>query len=126
MLVEEWPAAGFEATLRERDRILVLYDADWCEHAVAFRPHFEAAEAEAVVPFARTSLRRILDPRWDRFGIRIVPTLVYYEHGEELERCDGVKGIGLTSRDLAEFLDLVASIQEEPLLPKRMHGIRRA
>lgn len=126
MHVEEWPAAGFEAALRERERVVVLFDATWCKHARAIRPAFEAAEAEAVVPFARTSLRRMLDPRWERFGIDVVPTLVYYEHGEELERCDGVKGIGLSPRDLEEFLELVASIQEEPRLPKRMHGPRRA
>lgn len=124
MLVEDWPARGFQAALRDRARVVVLFGADWCPHARDFAPHFEAAEPEAVVPFARTSLARTRDARWDAFGIDVVPTLVYYEHGEELERCDGVEGHGLTPRDLEEFLGSVAAIQEEPLMPRRMHGAR--
>lgn len=125
MMVEAWPARASEALLRERDRVIVLFAGDWCPAARAFAPLFDAAEPEAVVPLARIDLRRALDRRWERYGIEVVPTLVYFEHGEELERCDGVPEHGLTVRDLEEFLETVASIQDEPVLPKRMHGLRR-
>lgn len=124
--MEEWSAAEFEATLADRARTIVLFGASWCAAARAFLPIFERAEPEAVVPFARTDLRRTLDARWERYDIDIVPTLTYFEHGEALERCDGVKGIGLSQRDLDEFMETVANLQEEPRLPKRMHGPRRA
>lgn len=122
--VEEWPAARFDAELRARERVLVLFDAAWCALARPFRAAFEAAEPEAPVPFARADLTR-KDARWDRYRILVAPTLVYYEHGEELERIEGVRGHGLLPEDLEEMLETIHAIEEEPRLPKRMHGPRR-
>lgn len=122
--VEEWPAARFRAELNARERALVLFDADWCPFARRFRPLFEAAEPDAIVPLVRAALSPS-DRRWSEFGIDVVPTLVYYEHGEELERIDGVEGIGLSRADLDEMMETISAIQEEPVLPKWMHGPRR-
>lgn len=122
---EEWEADGFARALRSRDRMLVLYYANWCPFSRAFLPLFEAAEAEASVPFARADLHHPLDPRWDDWNVNVVPSLVYYESGEELERLDGLRGRGLTRSDLEDFLETVDAIQDEPVLPRRMHGPRR-
>ena len=125
-MMDEWSAAEFARELRERDRVLVLFHASWCPFSRIFRPIFEAAEPEASVPFATTDLSESADPRWDDFAIEVVPTLVYFEHGEELERLDGVRGRGISRAEFERFLDDVHAIQEEPVLPKRMHGPRRS
>jgi thioredoxin 1 len=125
-VIEEWPADRFAAELASRDRVLVLFYASWCPFSRIFLPLFDKAEAEASVPFARADLRHPMDPRWDQHRVHTVPTLVYFEHGEELERLDGVRHKGLGKRDLDEMLALVESIQDEPVLPKRMHGPRRS
>lgn len=125
MPVEAWSAREFDASLRARERVLVLYDALWCPHAAIVRARFEASEPESPVPFARALLARQRDARRAAYGIRRVPTLAYYEHGEELERVEGLPRLGLSARDLDEMLALIESIQEEPVLPKRMHGPRR-
>lgn len=104
----------------------MLFHASWCPFSRRFLPLFDQAEPEASVPFARTDLRHPQDPRWDDFRIHSVPTLVYYEHGEELERLEGVRDRGIARADLERFLDDVHGIQEEPMLPKRMHGPRRS
>lgn len=126
MSIEEWSADSFARELRSRDRALVLFYASWCPFSRSFMPLFEAAEPEASVPFVRADLRHPMDARWDDHRVHTVPTLVYFEHGEELERCDGIRGRGLSRRDLEEFLETVVGIQEEPVLPKRMHGPRRS
>lgn len=125
-MIEDWPAQAFAAQLAGRERVLVLFHAGWCPFSRTFMPTFEKAEPEANVPFARADLRHPMDARWDAYRVHIVPTLAYYEHGEELERVDGIRHRGLSKRDLDEMLALVDSIQEEPRLPKRMHGLRRS
>lgn len=122
---EELEPAGFDRELASRDRLLVLYHASWCPFSRTFLPLFEAAEGESSVPFAGADLRHPLDPRWDDHGISVVPTLVYYERGEPLERLDGLRRVGITRGDLEGFLEHVEAIQEEPVLPRKMHGFRR-
>jgi thioredoxin 1 len=112
-VTEDWPAEGFQQELSRADRVVVLYYADWCPFSRIFLPAFEAAEPEASVPFARANLHHPLDPRWDDQGVKAVPTLVYYEKGEELERVDGVRGHGLDQHDLEGFLDMVETLNEE-------------
>lgn len=124
-LSEDWPAAGFEAALRERERLVVLYYADWCPFSRMLLPLFEAAEPEASAPFARANLRHPQDARWDDARVHTVPTLVYYESGEELERVEAVRRKGLARADLEDFLETVDAIQPEPVLPRRMHGPKR-
>lgn len=124
-MIEEWSVEAFGRELHARDRALVLYFANWCPYSQAFLPLFDRAEPEATVPLVRADLRHPMDPRWDDHRIHVVPTLVYYEHGEELERLEAVRHKGLTASDLEEFIETVDAIQEEPVLPKRMHGPRR-
>lgn len=88
-------------------------------------PTFVGADPGANVPFARADISHPMDPRWDDHSIHTVPTLAYFEHGEELERVEGVRGRGLQLRDLDELLETIHGIEEEPRLPKRMHGPRR-
>jgi thioredoxin 1 len=125
MPVEEWSEESFERELAGRERVLVLFYADWCPFSRAFLPDFDRAEPEASVPFVRANIADSNDPRWKRHGVQHVPTLVYFEHGEPLERVDPIPHGGLTRRDLEDFLETVEGIQEEPVLPKRMHGPRR-
>lgn len=125
-LIEEWPEAEFTRGLRGRDRMAVLFHAAWCPFSRIFMPDFEAAEPEANVPFARADLRHPLDPRWDDYRIGVVPTVVYFEHGEELERIETGRGMALSKRDLEDFLEIVDALNEdERPRPKRRLPRRR-
>lgn len=124
-MIEDWPSERLGEELRQRDRVLVLFYGSWCPFSRIFMRAFEATEPDASVPFARTDLRASGDALWDRYNIPATPTLIYFEHGEEMERADGIKGRGLSVRDLEEMVELAASYEEEPTLPKRMHGPRR-
>ena len=96
-----------------------------CPFSRLFLPTFEAAEPGSNVPFVKVGLYA-RDERRTSHAIDVTPTLVYFEHGEELERAAGLPLRGLSARDLDEFLALVDNIEEEPRLPKRMHGPRRS
>jgi thiol-disulfide isomerase/thioredoxin len=123
---EEMERDGFARELGSRDRSLVLFHARWCPFSRAFLPLFEAAEPESSVPFARADLWHPLDARWDDHAIQVVPTLVYFERGEPLERLDGLRGMGITRGDLEEFLEHVEALQEEPPTPrKKKRGLPR-
>jgi hypothetical protein len=123
--VEIWPPANFDARLVDRARIVVLFGGPRCSLSRAFLPIFETAEPDANVPFAHAVVRARGDARRKRYRIEVTPTLVYFEHGEELERCEGIPAHGLSKRDLEELLSLVDGLEEEPRTPKWMHGIRR-
>lgn len=110
---DEWPVEDFAAELGARDRIVMLYYADWCSFSRVFLRAFEAAEPEASVPFARANLRHPTDPRWNDARIAVVPTVVYYEHGEELERVAAKRGFGLSADDFDQFLEAVEDLQEK-------------
>lgn len=118
--VELWPREGFDALLADRARVVVLFGGALCPLSRAFLPVFEAAEPDANVPLARAALSPRRDARRARYRVDVTPTLAYFEHGEELERCEGVPLRGLSARDLEEFLALVDGLEEEPRLPKRM------
>lgn len=112
-LSDEWPVEDFQKELASRDRVVVLYHADWCPFSRAFLPSFEAAEPESSVPLARTNLHHPQDPRWDDARVHVVPTLVYYEHGEELERVEAKRGRGLDLGEFEQFMETVEDLQEK-------------
>lgn len=99
-------AAGF-------DRLVVLYYADWCPFSWSVLPLFELAEAESSIPMARADLHDPQDERWDARDIVVVPTLVYYEHGEELERLESRCGELLEADEVDGFLERVERLQEQ-------------
>lgn len=92
------PAAGFEAELHRLGRALVLFTADWCPFCRRFGPLFEQAAARhgTRVAFAVADISDDdADPRWDRYGIAAVPTVLYFEEGGVAARLDGALGLGL-------------------------------
>lgn len=119
---EEWARDEFEARLAARDRVVVLFHADWCPFSRAFLARFEEADEESSVPFVRANLHHPMDPRWDEHRIHVVPTLAYFENGEELEREEGARGVGLSGRDLARFLDHVEALQDPGPQRRRTDG----
>lgn len=110
---DDWAAEGFEAELRSRPRLLVLYYSDACEESRAFIPAFAEAEVASSVPTARANLRDPRDARWALARVTRTPTVAYYEHGEELERVEPPEGRGIGDGELEAFLDQVEDLQDQ-------------
>lgn len=110
---DAWDADGFETRLAHEDRIVVLFHADWCLASNALRREWEEAAPEFPYLTVRADLTDVRDPRWAQYAIAHVPTLVYFEKGEVLERLDGEAKYGLTARAMHDFLDHVEALNEE-------------
>lgn len=110
---DEWPAEGFEHALLAQDRVVVLFFAEWCSFSRIFVRDFDAAEPESSVPFGRANLHHPMDPRWDDHRVHTVPTCVYFERGEELERVEAARGRGLDHKAFQRFLEDVEALQEQ-------------
>lgn len=102
------PPEDFEVQLRRLGRGFVLFTADWCGFCARFAPAFEAAARRHGSPGAAFAVADIsddeADPRWDRYGIAAVPTVLYVEDGQPLARLDAVLGRGLRPEAFEGFV----------------------
>lgn len=113
MSSDDWPAEGFEAEVRARPRLLVLYYSDACDQSRALLPAFTEAEVASSVSTARANVRDPRDPRWALARVTRTPTVAYYEHGEELERVEATEGCGIGEGELEAFLVQVEDLQDQ-------------
>lgn len=107
--MSEWDAAR----LASAERVLVLFHAQWCPFSSSLRRAFEDLGPESPIPFADVDLSHPLDARWDEHRIHTVPTVLYLEKGEELERLEAERGVGLTRKALEGFVAYVESLWED-------------
>ena len=104
-MVPVLPLEGWEERLRALEKAVVFFTADWCGYCARFAPHFEAAAAKAGVPLLAADISDDEeDPRWEWYGIQVVPTVIAFERGQPVARLDGVLGRGLKPADLDALL----------------------
>lgn len=84
-MVHEVDGARFHAVDLPPGRVAVLFCADWCGYCHRFRPHYKRLQQGWIVDISDED-----DPLWDRYDIRVVPTVVVFENGEPRERWQGV------------------------------------
>ncbi|MEA3199635.1 MAG: Thioredoxin [Thermoplasmata archaeon] len=106
---DAWDPEGFEARLAREERVVVLFHAGWDE----LRRAWEDAAPEFPYATVRADLSDPADPRREAHDITALPTLVYFEKGEPLDRLDGEPGVGLSARALHDFLEHVEALNEE-------------
>lgn len=124
-MLHEWPADEFSRRLLSTPRVVVCFGARWCPFSSSFLRAFEAADAEHEVPFAVADLSDLDDPRWEEHAVEVVPTLAFFDHGEELDRMAAVREKGLEPRDLDAFLDRVEALEEDDGRRRRTPAYRR-
>lgn len=89
--------------LRRPGHWVVAAVASWCGFCRTFRPKFEAREGAWSAHLGTLDLSDLQDPRWDTFGIRVVPTLLEFRDGRLVSRIDGRRFRGLKESDLDEM-----------------------
>lgn len=90
-----------------REGAMVLFHANWCPYCRVFKPTFDRmAEQAANWASGEYLLDDYNDPFWERFGIDVVPTVLFFSGGKLVRRLDGRAGSGLSEADLETALAL--------------------
>jgi thioredoxin 1 len=91
------------AFVKTRPEVYVLFYASWCPHSRAFLPIFQKVSDENPTRCAKA----VVDDDeglWNKYGIRVVPTVLLFEQGTQTRRLDGTPGWGLTETQLRDFI----------------------
>jgi thioredoxin-like negative regulator of GroEL len=92
-----------ESILKRKDRLFILFYAEWCGFSQRFLPIFEKCALET----KSQCYRMIVDelPRINtKYQIDVYPTVIFFEDGKAGQRLDGVHGIGLNEQQLRELI----------------------
>jgi thioredoxin 1 len=100
-------ATDLEAALAGR-KVVVLFHSSWCPFCRAFAPVFRrVAPASAACTPLEVVIDDDDDPLWERFGIDVVPTVIFFDDGERVGRLNGRPGRGIDEQELLEALGRV-------------------
>lgn len=91
-----------EEILKAQDRVLALFFASWCPFCVKFLPIFSGCVQENGLFFLRVQDDE--ESIADRYAVKIYPTVLFFKGGEIAGRLDGRPGVGLTDKQLEEFI----------------------
>jgi thioredoxin 1 len=89
--------------LNNKEKILVLFYASWCQYCANFKPIFEAAKPDNAKKMA-SIIDEDENPLWDRFNIQAVPTMIVFENGKIITRRDAKKHVGLRKEDMDSII----------------------
>jgi len=103
--LERLDASAFDGPRLLRPGVVAVeFSADWCPVCRAFDPVFATIPRNEPFGRAVADVSSEESPLWDRFGIAIVPSVLVFRDGREIERADGVPGIGVRRPELERVL----------------------
>ncbi|MHB8091470.1 MAG: thioredoxin family protein [Syntrophales bacterium] len=91
-----------EKILAAKNRVISLWYASWCPFCKRFLPIFEkhAEGAGRNFLFVRDDQEII----GEKYAVEVFPTVLFFENGTVSQRLDGIPGVGLTEKQLTEFI----------------------
>lgn len=108
--MERFGAEAFDGDrLRRTGTWAVVFLADWCPFCRSFAPKFAALEKEGVANLAVADVTDEASPLWDRFEVKVVPTVIVFRDGAVATRHNGRFARGLGERDLAAISAEIAA-----------------
>jgi len=90
--------------LRATNCVIALFQASWCPFCVRFLPIFKKYAKGEGLHFV--SVQDDQETIADQYSVKVYPTVLFFENGVVSKRLDGVLGVGLDEKQLAEFINL--------------------
>lgn len=88
--------------LKTEQSVIILLYAIWCPFCIRFLSVFKKyAEGKAESFILVQDDQEILA---DKYSVEVVPTVLFFEDGVIAKRLDGILGVGLTERQLSDFI----------------------
>lgn len=88
--------------LKNKNKVVALVYASWCPFCRNFLPVFEKYVSGEGFDFVRVQDDQ--ESIGDRYSVDIFPTVLYFEKGKVAKRLDGQPGVGLSEKQLADFV----------------------
>jgi thiol-disulfide isomerase/thioredoxin len=88
--------------LNTKDRVIALVYASWCPFCKRFLPIFQQYAQEEGRYFTRIEDNE--ESIGDKFAVDIFPTVLFFEKGKVTKRLNGEPGVGLSEKQLADFV----------------------
>lgn len=91
----------FNEAIKGKERVIALIYATWCPYCVNFLPVFKKYAQ------GREGFLLLEDDQWvmaDAYEVEVVPSALCFEKGKVVNRLDGVLGVGLKEKELADFI----------------------
>ena len=88
--------------LKTNDRVIALVYASWCPFCKKFLPIFQQYAQKEQQYFL--CVQDDQESIGDKYSIDIFPTVLFFEKGSLSKRLDGEPGLGLSEKQLAEFV----------------------
>ena len=89
--------------LRATNRVVALFYASWCPFCARFLPIFKKHAAGEGRHFV--SVQDDQETIADQYSVKVYPTVLFFENGVVSKRLDGISGVGLDEKQLAEFIN---------------------
>jgi thioredoxin 1 len=90
--------------LRATNRAVALFYASWCPFCARFLPIFKKHAKGEGRHFV--SVQDDQETIADQYSVKVFPTVLFFENGVVSKRLDGISGVGLDEKQLAEFINL--------------------
>lgn len=94
---------NFDEQLKSKDKVYVLFHANWCPFCRAFMPAFE--EYSRINPQGCLSVEIGDRPDlFEKYSVEYYPTVILFEKGKIKKRLDSKPGIGLDKKQLEKLV----------------------
>jgi thioredoxin 1 len=88
-------------------KVVALFHSTWCPFCRAFAPVFRRLAPGAGYEPLEVVVDDDDDPLWARYGLDVVPTVIFFDDGTITQRLDGRAGVGLEEATLRKALERV-------------------
>lgn len=92
--------------LSEKLTVVVFYTS-YCPFCRDFSRIFEENARNSQFLFSKADITDDDNPLWDRYNIKVVPTVIVLKSNQEIARLDGILGVGLNKKDFKNLLEYI-------------------